>query len=199
MRCLLLAFTLLLGACSTAPIIKVSAPSAPYYEVISLSGRLSVSYQQQGKAQSLQGKFNWDQTASTTHISLFTPLGQTMAQIVIEPDRAMLQQTGEALRIASDVSVLTSDTLGWPLPVTGLKEWLQGFYSNALGKQQVIARDVQAGFINNGWEVHYVQWQDDVSGFSIPKRIDLKHISKRHGEINLKIVIDTWAPSRTPK
>lgn len=194
MRCLLLAFTLLLGACSTAPSMKASSPSAPYYEAINLSGRLSVSYQQQGKAQSLQGKFTWDQTATTTHISLFTPLGQTIVQIVIEPDRALLQQTGEALRIANDVSALTTDTLGWPLPVAGLKEWLQGFYSNALGKQQVVTRDAQSGFINNGWEIHYVQWQDDVSGYSIPKRIDLKHVSQRHGEINLKIVIDTWAP-----
>lgn len=194
MRCLILAFTLLLGACSTAPSTKTSLPSAPYYEVISLSGRLSVSYQQQGKAQSLQGKFNWDQTATTTHIALFTPLGQTMAQIVIEPDRAMLQQTGEAVRIASDVSALTTDTLGWPLPVTGLKEWLQGFYSNALGKQQMVKRDAQAGFIQNGWEVQYVQWQDDGSGFSIPKRIDLKHLSQRQGEIIIKIVMDSWAP-----
>ena len=194
MRCLTLAFILLLGACSTAPSMKAASPSAPYYEAINLSGRLSVSYQQQGKAQSLQGKFTWDQTATTTHISLFTPLGQTIVQIVIEPDRALLQQTGEALRIANDVSALTTDTLGWPLPVAGLKEWLQGFYSNALGKQQVVIRDAQSGFINNGWEIHYVQWQDDVSGYSIPKRIDLKHVSQRHGDIHLKIVIDSWAP-----
>lgn len=194
MRCLILAFTLLLGACSTAPSMKAAAPSAPYYEVISLSGRLSVSYQQQGKAQSLQGKFTWDQTATTTHISLFTPLGQTIAQIVIEPNQAMLQQTGETLRIANDVSTLTSDTLGWPLPVAGLKEWLQGFYTTALGKQQVVARDAQSGFIQNGWEIHYLQWQNDASGFNIPKRIDLKHFSQRHGEINLKIVLDGWAP-----
>ena len=194
MRCLILAFILLLGACSTAPSMKASSPSAPYYEAINLSGRLSVSYQQQGKAQSLQGKFTWDQTATTTHISLFTPLGQTIVQIVIEPDRALLQQTGEALRIANDVSALTTDTLGWPLPVAGLKEWLQGYYSNALGKQQVVTRDAQSGFINNGWEIHYVQWQDDGSGYSIPKRIDLKHVSQRHGDIYLKIVIDSWAP-----
>lgn len=197
MRCFFLAVILMLGACSTVPNMQVSSPSlpsAPYYEVISLSGRLSVNYQQQGKAQSLQGKFTWDQTATTTYISLFTPLGQTIAQIVIEPERAMLQQTGEALRIANDVSALTTDTLGWPLPVAGLKEWLQGFYSNALGKQQSVTRDAQSGFMHNGWEIHYVQWQDDVSGFRIPKRIDLKHVSKRQGEIYIKIVLDSWTP-----
>jgi outer membrane lipoprotein LolB len=194
MRYLILVLALLLGACQTTPSIKVSSSVAPYYKAISLSGRLSVSYQQQGKAQSLQGKFTWDQTANTTSIALFTPLGQTIAQIMIEPERAMLQQTGEALRIANDVNTLTSDALGWPLPVNGLKEWLQGFYTNALGQQQVVMRDAQAGFIDNGWEVQYVLWQEDASGYRIPKRIDLKHLSKRHGEINLKIVLDSWTP-----
>jgi outer membrane lipoprotein LolB len=194
MRYLILVFALLLGACQTAPSIKGSSSAAPYYKVISLSGRLSVSYQQLGKAQSLQGKFTWDQTANTTSVALFTPLGQTIAQIMIEPERAMLQQTGEALRIAKDINVLTSDALGWPLPVHGLKEWLQGFYTNALGQQQVVMRDTQTGFIDSGWEVQYVLWQEDGSGYRIPKRIDLKHLSKRHGEINLKIVLDSWIP-----
>jgi|LauGreDrversion4_2_1035121.scaffolds.fasta_scaffold381086_2 outer membrane lipoprotein LolB len=194
MRYLILVFALLLGACQTVPSIKGSSSAAPYYKAISLSGRLSVSYQQLGKAQSLQGKFTWDQTANTTSIALFTPLGQTIAQIMIEPERAMLQQTGEALRIAKDINVLTSDALGWPLPVHGLKEWLQGFYTNALGQQQVVMRDTQTGFIDSGWEVQYVLWQEDGSGYRIPKRIDLKHLSKRHGEINLKIVLDSWTP-----
>lgn len=194
MRYLILVFALLLGACQTAPSIKGSSSAAPYYKAISLSGRLSVSYQQLGKAQSLQGKFTWDQTANTTSIALFTPLGQTIAQIMIEPERAMLQQTGEVLRIAKDINVLTSDALGWPLPVNGLKEWLQGFYTNALGQQQVVMRDTQTGFIDSGWEVQYVLWQEDGSGYRIPKRIDLKHLSKRHGEINLKIVLDSWTP-----
>jgi outer membrane lipoprotein LolB len=194
MRYLILVFALLLGACQTAPSIKGSSSAAPYHKAISLSGRLSVSYQQQGKAQSLQGKFTWDQTANTTSIAIFTPLGQTIAQIMIEPERAMLQQTGEALRIAKDINVLTSDALGWPLPVNGLKEWLQGFYTNALGQQQVVMRDTQTGFIDSGWEVQYVLWQEDGSGYRIPKRIDLKHLSKRHSEINLKIVLDSWTP-----
>jgi outer membrane lipoprotein LolB len=194
MRYLILVFALLLGACQTVPSIKGSSSAAPYYKAISLSGRLSVSYQQLGKAQSLQGKFTWDQTANTTSIALFTPLGQTIAQIMIEPERAMLQQTGEVLRIAKDINVLTSDALGWPLPVNGLKEWLQGFYTNALGQQQVVMRDTQTGFIDSGWEVQYVLWQEDGSGYRIPKRIDLKHLSKRHGEINLKIVLDSWTP-----
>lgn len=194
MRCLILVFALLLGACHTAPSMKTSSSAAPYYKVISLSGRLSVSYQQQGKAQSLQGKFTWDQTDSTTTIALLTPLGQTIAQIMIEPERAMMQQTGQALRIANDVNALTSDALGWPLPVNGLKEWLQGFYTNALGQQHVMMRNEQTGFIDNGWEVQYIQWQEDASGYRIPKRIDLKHLSKRHGEINLKIVLDSWTP-----
>lgn len=192
MRRLILACAFLVGACSTAPTARVHPSNTHYHDDISLTGRLSVSYQQQGKPQALQGKFNWDQTTSATHITLYTPLGQTIAQIVIEPDRAMLQQSGEALRIARDVSALTTDTLGWPLPVTGLKEWLQGFYTDAQGKKSVTYGDNQTHYHSDGWEIRYLQWQDDTSTVSFPKRIDLKHQSKHNGEITLKIVIDSW-------
>jgi len=86
-----LTLALTLGGCATSPPspYQVSQPRL-YHDDIALAGRLSVNYDQYGKAQSLQGKFSWTQTRETTNIALLSPLGQTMAKIAVSPTAASL-------------------------------------------------------------------------------------------------------------
>jgi outer membrane lipoprotein LolB len=193
MRIFLIAAALLISACSTPPQQRsANLPQLPpvYHEDISLTGRLSVSYQQNGKAQALQGKFSWDQHKDTTHIALFSPLGQTIAQIAISPAMATLKQAGSPMRVAADINSLTLDALGWPMPVAGLRDWLQGYSRDARGIKPVSS----AAFQSADWQINYVSWQDEPGAAKFPKRIDLRHASASAGMIGLKIVIDTWLP-----
>lgn len=193
MRIFFIAAALLIGACSTPP--QQSSSNLPslrsaYRENISLTGRLSVSYQQYGKAQAMQGKFSWDQHKDATHIALFSPLGQTIAQIAITPNLATLKQTGAPVRMATDINTLTLDALGWPIPVAGLRDWLQGFSRDERGVKPVSS----SAFRNADWQINYVSWQGEPDAAMYPKRIDLRHVSAKTGEIGLKIVIDSWQP-----
>lgn len=190
-RILIVAVLMLLSACGT--LVPPSGPpqSLNYHDDISLAGRLSVSFQQDGKARSVQGKFSWTQTKDQTDIALYSPLGQTMAKIAVAPGLARLQQAGEPVREATDIAELTAQTLGWPMPVAGLREWLQGFAQ--VGTQRKAAPE---GFTREGWTVRYVSWQGEPSdGVGVyPKRIDLRRLSAEAGEIGLRIVIDSWQP-----
>ena len=193
MRIFFIAGALLIGACSSPP--KQSSANLPqlrsvYHEDISLTGRLSVNYQQYGKAQAMQGKFSWDQHKDSTHIALFSPLGQTIAQIAITPNQATLKQTGAPVRVASDINALTLDALGWPIPVAGLRDWLQGFNRDERGVRPVSTSALRSA----DWQINYVSWQGESDTTVYPKRIDLKHVSAKAGEIGLKIVIDSWMP-----
>jgi outer membrane lipoprotein LolB len=193
MRIFFIAAAMLISACSTPPQRgSANLPMLPpvYHDDISLAGRLSVSYLQNGKAQALQGKFNWDQHKDSTHIALFSPLGQTIAQIAITPNLATLKQTGAPIRVASDINALTLDALGWPMPVAGLRDWLQGFSRDERGVKPITS----AAFRNADWQINYVSWQTESGTAKFPKRLDLKHASATAGEINLKIVIDSWLP-----
>ncbi len=189
-----IAALLLAGGCSTPPPSPPSGLVRSYHEAINLSGRLSVQYQQNGKPQSMQGKFSWMQNSETTHIALLSPLGQTMAKIIISPGQASLQQAGEPPRLAADINALSTQMLGWPLPVAGLRNWLQGFAVDDNGNQRAAMPNTLSNFGSDGWQVRYVSWQGEADAPAYPKRIDMERATPEAGPIALRIVIDNWQP-----
>ena len=133
---LLAAFSTLLNACSTAPTISSEQSSKPrvLQEQVQLTGRISIQYQQREQAETISAGFEWQQAAHDLHISLSSPLGQTIATIQQTPMGARLEQAKQEPRTAADIEQLLADSLGWSIPVIGLKGWLQGFDVQANGK-----------------------------------------------------------------
>lgn len=187
----------LAGCASIAPPIDSlqPVPVRTYRDAIELGGRLSVRYQQDGREQALHGSFTWAQTAHHATVTMLSPLGQTLATIEVTPDSSSLTQAGRAPRVAADVDALAADALGWPLPVAGLRDWLQGFATDAAGRR-VIANPSGTTTVatSDGWRIHYASWQDDdpAAPHNHPKRIDLERSSAQAGEVSIRIVIDTW-------
>ncbi|MFC6518937.1 lipoprotein insertase outer membrane protein LolB [Undibacterium arcticum] len=195
----------LLSACAAinqAPAQRTGLPgmqqlaARPYRDNIDLSGRLSVLYQQDGKDQAVHGSFNWIQSGDRAGITLLSPLGQTMATIEVGPRSSTLTKAGRAPRAAADVDALAADALGWPLPVAGLREWLQGFATNVDGRRFIASAQNDSVNTRDGWRIRYVSWQDepDRNGATIthPKRIDLARSTAQAGEVSMRIVIDSW-------
>ena len=195
-----IAAPLLLTGCATV------TPSIPetqdvvverhFHEAIDIGGRLSVRYQVNGRDEALHGSYTWSQTPARTVVTLLSPLGQTVAVIEVDADGATLRQAGQAPRTASDVNALTADTLGWPLPVAGLQEWLQGFVTDSAGSRIVATPSRAQVQSRDGWRIHYASWLDDVPSSlqNRPRRIDLGRHTEQAGDVNLRIVIDTWQP-----
>ncbi len=89
MRRLFLLACLSLAACTTLPEGPLSERN--YQSAITVGGRLSVRYQQGGQPQSLQGKFRWQQQGERTNITLYSPLGQTLAAIEITQEEGIVK------------------------------------------------------------------------------------------------------------
>jgi outer membrane lipoprotein LolB len=193
---------LLLAGCATVvpptasdPAAVEQAASRPYRDTISIGGRLSVRYQQNGNDEAIHGSFNWAQDADRTLVTLFSPLGQTIAVIEITPTLSTLTQAGQAPRIADNVDDLVAGALGWPLPVFGLRNWLQGFAIDADGRRFVVS-PLQNGSnvtTQDGWQIHYAAWQDD-AGQIRPRRIDLERSTAQAGNVAIRVVLDSWQP-----
>jgi outer membrane lipoprotein LolB len=192
---------LLLAGCIGLPATR-GLPDAPpalirqYQETLELAGRLSVHYQKDGKEEALHGGFSWRQNPQRTFVSIFSPLGQTIATIAMERDGATLTQAGQASRTATDVDMLTAEALGWPLPLAGMRYWLQGFGSDRLVLPfNATQRDSEFPLTTiDGWLIRYPVWQDE-GGPSRPKRIDLARSTAHAGDVAIRIVIDTWQPN----
>lgn len=189
----------LLAGCASAPELAVDATHvAAYQDDMALTGRLSVNYQQEGKSESLTGQFDWRQTAARTDISLASPLGQIIAKISVTPGAATLTQGGQAPREAADIDTLTAQALGWSLPVSGLRDWLQG-HAQAADGSHFAASPRQANVTTrDGWRLTYVSWQDSAAPGAPPqpKRIDAERAATlQGGALAIRIVLD---PARQP-
>ncbi len=182
--CIALALAALAGCTSVAPL---PGGVRSYLDEVTLTGRLSVRYPVQGKTQSVQGKFQWNQHRDNTDIELYSPLGQTIARITIAPGLATLEQSNGVRRTAVSPDDLTELALGWPLPVDGMRYWLQGFVRDTNGRlQAAMPEEEPSSFASDGWQLSYPSWQ--ASGqVAVPKRIDALR-----GDITLRVVIDDW-------
>lgn len=152
-------------------------------------------YQQNGNDQAVHGSFTWAQSPERTVVTLLSPLGQTIAAIDITPNLSTLTQARQAPRTATDADALAAGALGWPLPVSGLRDWLQGFATDADDKHFVAAPYGGATDVTtrDGWHIHYSNWQDDAAQ-NHPKRIDLSRNTVQAGDVTIRLVIDTWQP-----
>lgn len=178
----------------TGTIPSAATGARIFHDTIDVGGRLSVRYQGRQQEESLHGNFVWAQKPAQTTITLLSPTGQTLAVINVTPWGATLAQSGQPTRAAADVDDLTADTLGWPLPVAGMRSWLQGFAVDSAG-QRVIASPENPDIVTrDGWRIHYANWQESAAPSSLgrPKRIDLARYTEQAGDVSIRIVIDTW-------
>lgn len=172
-----------------------------YNDSIVLAGRLSILYTQYGREQGVHGSFTWDQHSDHIVLSLFSPLGQTLVVIDIKPGIAVLTQADKNPIAAADVDLLLAQALGWPLPVSSLHEWLQGFGHTADGHAFVAQPNSTSSTFEtpDGWTLNYGAWQDDADNTAQnrPKRIDLKRQTEQAGPVSIRIVIDKWQVAGT--
>jgi outer membrane lipoprotein LolB len=182
----------LLSACATTgttanPQTAVGA----YRDSIDFDGRLLVNYERDGKPDTLSVKFAWVQTAREVGVSLLSPTGQTVAKISVTPESATLTEGNKPPRMARDIDALAAQTLGFALPVTGLRDWLQGYATLPGGARFAASQANNTVTTADGWKLTFVSWQDGPGGLPAPRRIDAQRdAAAGAGPLALRIVVD---------
>jgi len=173
---------------STAPVS--TAAVAPYSEALSLSGKMSATYTRDGTPGSVTVNFEWRQTADRTDIEL-SSLGSTVAKIAVTPDEAVLSEgDNKPPRRAASIDELSAQALGWPLPVSGLREWLQGHAIDSKGQRFTASAANSTVTTWDGWQLSFVTWQPD-SNPPRPRRIDAERATSGPvSDITIRVVID---------
>jgi outer membrane lipoprotein LolB len=93
--------------------------------------------------------------------------------------------------VAGDIDSLTARTLGWSLPVSGLRDWLQGYALDASGKRFTASPAHNTVFTRDGWRLRFVSWQDESAAHPAPRRIDAERsATPTSDELAIRIVID---------
>ena len=190
-----LALAAVLTGCATggAPLTNPNAAAIAYRDSIDLTGRLAVNYQKDGQPQGINGNFIWTQRPGRIDVSLNSPVGQTVAQISVTPEAATLTQSGREPRTEKDIDTLTRQTLGWTLPVSGLRDWLQGYATDPSGKRIAASPANNNVFTNDGWRLRFTEWQDGPKGGSgaMPRIIRAERSATANSEeLAISIVVD---------
>ncbi len=133
-RLVLLVLFGVLAACATAP--KPSAPvdavSGPWV------GRLALTVQDQ-PGQSFSAGFELKGTAVNGDLTLYSPIGGTLAALSWQPGKAMLR-TGSKSTDFESVDALLAQVTGTPIPVGALFDWLRGVATPVPGWQPDVSQ-----------------------------------------------------------
>ena len=194
-RVSLLVLAAALAGCATTATQTTGAgavqASAPYRDTVELTGRLQVTYQKDGQPNSMNGGFEWSQRPGQVDVAFLNPLKQTVATISVTPQQATLTEAGRAPRSAGDIDALTRQALGWSLPVSGLRDWLQGYATDAAGKRFAASPANNTVFTQDGWNLRFVSWQAGQGGAQVPKNIVAQRsATAASDELAIQIILD---------
>jgi outer membrane lipoprotein LolB len=152
-------------------------------------GRFAIQYNDQtGQPRSAYGNFSWTETGDTVTLQLRNPLGQTLAIVTSSPASATLELPNRQPLTADNVSTLMQNALGFPLPVEGLRYWLQPSpapTSRAKTEQDPDQPSRLKQITQDGWTIDYVAYADaPATGV---KRLNL---SRSEPPLDIKLVLD---------
>jgi outer membrane lipoprotein LolB len=156
-----------------------------------LTGRAAVK----GGKESFSGGVQWRHAERGDEILLLSPLGQTLAQIELNPDGASLTTSEHQSYYAADVESLTEQVLGWHLPLMGLQYWVQGMNSPSTAAEMDLDGDGRVVAIRqDGWNIDYATYFPasavQVAQIYAPRP---RLLLLKRGDLQIKLVIDTWS------
>lgn len=168
------------AAPTPAPVDVAATPDAGF----ALTGRLGVRFGEE----SLSGRIAWSHTPGRDHVSLASPLGNTLAIIVRDSGGVSLTDANGQRSVAPDAETLTERALGWRLPLAGLSEWARGRAApgHAQGSRDAAGRWLT--LIQAGWRIDY-SWEEAQA--TLPRRVFLERLAATP-PLEIRMVVDRW-------
>lgn len=166
------------------------APQLPPAASFDMVGRVLVS----GEGRAFSSNLRWRHDALSDELWLMSPVGQTLAHIAADGTGATLTTPDQQEYRALSAESLTRRALGWPLPLGGLRYWIQA--APAPGSNAATVTRDAAGRLSlleqDGWSVRYA-YPDPPAPTALPRRLDMTR-----GEQQIRLVIDTWRTGDAP-
>jgi outer membrane lipoprotein LolB len=176
-----------IGGCASLPSEQVGsltgAPaSTQRLKHFALTGRIAVKQGETGQ----YGNLRWERSEDGDELTLLSPLGQ-IAGVLKQDMHGVSLTLGDRQYSAVDGEALTQQILGYTLPVNGLRYWILGQPSpDSPAEVQRRSNGTTTKLAQNGWQIDFPEYVE-VTGTLVPKRVLL-----RRGDLDLKLVIDTW-------
>lgn len=155
----------------------------------SLAGRIAI----QAEQESWNAALRWTQQGVDYDISLSSPLGQNVAQLHGDALGVVLR-TADGELSAQDGESLLYQSLGWRVPVAGLRYWVLGLpdpsASMAEEDYELDAAGRLARLHQSGWDIEMRRYTD-INGVELPDKLFLSR-STPDGLVDIRLVVEQW-------
>jgi len=170
-----------LAACATTPAPKL--PEVMGRDDFSLSGRVLI--RQADRADVL--RLSWQHFADADHVQLETSLGQTVAEVQLDPQRAWAKLgDGRELERSDDVA-LAKELLGTPVPLRRFAGWVRGEAEQGASGVQRDAEKRLVAMRDADWQLSYTGYGELAGAPARPAQIEAKS-----GDIVVRLRIEAW-------
>ncbi|MGN6085595.1 lipoprotein insertase outer membrane protein LolB [Trinickia sp.] len=187
------AFAVALAGCAVTPTHGPSTsnatPELSTQTMHAYRGRFAVRYvDQNGQPRNAYGNFDWQQQGDTVTLQLLNPFGQTLAIVTSSPATASLEMPNRQPVTADNVSELMQRTLGFSLPIEGLRYWLASSPAPTSHAKTIVDPQQNSRLKEidqEGWTINYIAYADaPATGV---KRVDL---TRQDPPLDIKLVLD---------
>lgn len=147
-----------LGLTGCASLYNIKSMRTPQYQTpreVDDEFKVSGRFLAKNSVKNNYGNFIWDRSKTKEEIKFNTPLGQTVAKVIIKDKIASLIVKNKTY-IGSDLDDMMEENLGFTLPLTYLHYWIQGLSI----PDQEISDKLDTGFKQLGWTIEYLDWHN---------------------------------------
>lgn len=186
------ALPLVLAACATLP--AVTEVERAY------AGRFAATTVLGEQRDNVTGRFTLSVAGARLVLDLATPVGTTLARIEHGPEGTTLRTPGDGGQVlrGRDPEALAEQVLGWPLPVAGIGDWIEGRPALGRPSQAFSQGGTIARIEQDGWTIELPERFDN----GTPRRLVMARPARDAGSagaaapaITLRIVLDDPLPA----
>lgn len=187
----------LLTSCAGFPLSRTQNANFPAWDLRqealnklenwSLTGRIVILSGDDGWSATL----HWDQEPENYTMRFIAPLGQGTYQLYGDEKLVSFLTDKNELYQASDPEQLLQNTMGWSVPVHGLKYWIKGIPEPGIESENLLLDEQgrMTSLQQSGWNISISRY-NDFNGTQLPSKL-----SMRNDRIQLRLVIQDWKTS----
>lgn len=148
-----------------------------------LVGKISLDDGEEGGS----GRLQWDVKPGQSELDFHGALGRGAWHLQITPEVVFLKMADGSEQIATNVSELIQEHIGWPIPLDALRWWVRGMAApGVIENEQIGADGLLIGLTQFGWKVDFNRY-NSVGDLSLPIRLNATRDHYR-----VKLAISRW-------
>ena len=154
-------------------------------KALKLTGRLAVKQGKEGQS----GGMQWVHSPPNHEITVYTPIGTTVAKIEQNAQGAKLTTSNKEVYEAKDADQLMEQVMGWRLPLNGLQYWVLGRpVPDSLAEEERGENNRLVHLKQQNWDIQYSDFHA-LANVEMPYRIVMKR-----DDVTIRFFIDKIVP-----